>query len=310
MGWGVLRLILRGKPELKNWLTRTYPFVVLLSLYACFSGFTFLFVALDYRIDPDEHGIVGGVFQIAKNSFVSEKLSASESGPELRKKIQEKAETVLHGEVEKERFGRGDRKGREGAKRVYIVFAFLLSVGLLGILEFLRHLFSRSGDPDSEEKPANPDREVLPIVFSTALLILMVGLLGVSVTGTGPARLPVSSDTVDRLRDPARRLSPSEGGRPQSLADPPDRLPLADRRKRPLGRILRSYLSFFPDVRRPVRQLAIRGSERFGARYLRLHRILVRPPVGEYRLWGPWWFYLARLLIYEYAFLLVSAAGW
>jgi uncharacterized protein (TIGR03663 family) len=307
LGWAAARIFLHGKSELGFWLRRSYPFVVLLTLYGCFSFFTFLFVALDYRIDPDEHGFVGGVVQILENAFVSEKLSASESGPELRKKIQAQ-KRFFTAQTERNAAGGVTEPGREWAKSFYIGFAFLFTLGVLALLEFLRHIYSRKDGSKSDDEPSGPDNIILPLAFGTALLILITALLGISLSSGLMAFLAavVLWIAFEALRGDYLSLAVDDPKSPKILRIVSPWLAVASGLLIVLMVYFFLFSQMFGDLEESSKFGGRNGLERGLYDYIEYwfgHQL------GEYRLWGPWWFYIARLLIYEYAFLLISAFG-
>ncbi|MCA9432111.1 MAG: hypothetical protein KC940_16490, partial [Candidatus Omnitrophica bacterium] len=302
VGWGIFRAIKYGMKEVRTWFTDYHPFLVLLVLYACFSTFVFLFVAVDYRVDPAQHGFVGGLVDIAKNAFVSEKLSADESGMELRDKI-----------LAQERFFTAE--GREAAKSFYLVFSILVTGLFLAGLEFLRHFFCMKSSPEeapkskkNEEEPSPPPAPVIPLGLSLILYSFWFILLWVSISKASVvvflfaivlwiAFEVIRSDYLNLSKD-----SPKEN-RLLRIASP--WLTVASC----LAIIASVYVFLFSQM---FADLPATGKGNSNGLVKGLYDYIeywFGHQLGEYRLWGPWWFYLARMVIYEFAFLIVGFFG-
>lgn len=77
VGWGLCRWARFGKEELKNLFTDFFPLIRILVLFGGFSFFVFSYVALDVRVSP-ETGLVKGLWNILTHSTaISEKTSAA-----------------------------------------------------------------------------------------------------------------------------------------------------------------------------------------------------------------------------------------
>lgn len=302
VAWGIIRAWRYGASEIATWFRDYHPFLVLLTLYGCFSCFVFLFVAVDYRVDPKQYGFIGGVFHIIENAFIDEKLAAEESGQALRAKIQ--AQTRFFTD-----------KDRSFAMKVYLAFAFIVTGLLLAALEFLRHRFcvgDAAAAPDNKAPPkasstsgADPNTPVVPLLLCGILLFFWVLLLFVSIAKASlltflfGGLLWIAFEVVRRdYLDPA-------GDDPKSprlfrIAAP--WLTIASC----LAVIVSVYVFLFSQMFADFPSTGRNGLQRGLYDYIEYwfgHQL------GEYRLWGPWWFYLARLLVYEFAFLIVGFFG-
>lgn len=298
VAWGLIRLIRFGMPELKSWFGAPYPFIVLLLLYGCFSFFVFTFVAVDYRVDPKQHGLVGGVIDIARNAFNMEKLSLS--GPELAAKI--KAQQRFFTD-----------SARASAKWTYIFTSFLLTFGLLAAMEFFRFYLFHDRKPQQPvkvtkkkemEEPPQPQamptlglpEGALPLIICGSLWFLMFlcilakaivpfivavilwisfelvrqsHLKGVEENPSAPALVRMAAPWVTILSSIGIVLLVYYFLFTQMFANPPG-----------LKKGIYDYIEYW-----------------FG------HQL------GEYRLFGPFWFYIARMIFYEFAFLLIATFG-
>jgi uncharacterized protein (TIGR03663 family) len=293
VAWGLVRLIRGGKPEFRSWFGSLYPFVVLLLLYALFSVFVFVFVAVDYHVDPKQHGFVGGVIDIANHAFSFKKLDVS--GPELREKMKNQMRFFTD-------------PSRSGVKTFYCVFAFLVSGAFLAGLEFLRHRFSAKPPPEAkpvkkkEAESVQPlDQSALPVgaiplIACAFLAVLTAGFL--SMMGVVAFIFAfLSWIGFEMVRSSYLRLDQDDPAAPLLIRIAAPWVTLASC----IGLILLVYFFLFTQMFADPAGLK-RGVYNY-IEYWFGHQL------GEYRLLGPFWFYIARLIIYEFAFLIVATVG-
>ena len=301
--WAIVRLLFHGEKEFRSWFTQKYPLVVLLALYACFSFFVFLFVAVDYWVDPEEHGFIGGVVDIASKAFESDKLEVS--GPDLREKIQNQKRFFTD-------------KDRSTAGGLYRVFAFLSTLALLGFFEFLRHWFchDRAAGTETSKKEGEQPEEVcavrvtqsddrlIPLAFSCGLLFFAVVFLCLQSILSFVCAL-ILWIAFETIRGDYLRLEEDKPDASRLLRVAAPWLVVASCLLVVVMVYVFLFSQMFADL--PTKEFPDRNGLKRGIynyiEYWFGHQL------GEYRLWGPWWFYLARLLIYEYAFLLVAVVG-
>ncbi|NUN97689.1 MAG: TIGR03663 family protein [Candidatus Omnitrophica bacterium] len=290
VAWGLYRWLRYGKEEFRSWFGAPYPFIVLLLLYGCFSVFVFTFVAVDYWVNPKEHGFIGGLFDIASNAFSFEERELK--GPELRKKME--AQT---------RFFTDQARG--GAKSVYILLSFVLSGVLFAGLEYLRlKRLPPKPSPDKNAQESSPPQGIagfapgmIPLIGMTALWVLMAALLFIG-REIVPFLLAVLCWIgLEMVRCRFLRLDRDDPGAPMLIRTAAPWTALASC----LGVILLVYVFLFsqmfadwPGLKRGIYDYI---------EYWFGHQL------GEYRLFGPKWYYLARLIIYEFAFLIVATVG-
>lgn len=318
LGWGLFRVIMRGKEEVRLWFREPYPLVILLAMYGLVSIFVFAFVAIDYKVDPTKNGLVTGVAHIASEAFKLEKLEVS--GPELREQM-----------AKQKRFYTDE--SRSAQKFTYIVFAFLLSGVVLAGLELLRLRFSRGieealpepkqtkpekkkPEPNAAPEPSPSDPRIFYLIlgaglafFSLVLLLLSEGAVpdpkkliegkmqGGSYSGLFLWVIGVicwfAFESIRRDKFPV--WTENTGPAPIRIAAPWALVMSC------ILVILSVYIFLFTQM------FADPDGARKGAydyiEYWFGHQL------GEYRLYGPFWYYIARLLVYEYLFLIVATVG-
>lgn len=292
--WGLARILRYGKQEFRSWFGDSYPFVVLLSLYAFFSFFVFVFVAVDYRVDPKQHGFVTGLLDIARHAFSFEKLELS--GPALAEKIKNQMRFYTD-------------PSRTFAKYSYYFIAFLISGCFLAGLEFFRYRFSRpTGEtilnpkkketPPEKEAPSSsglPDGAIPLLICGVIWLSMMLCLATLKIVPFVFALiLWICFEMVRRSHLQSGFENPKAPGLIRLVA--PWVTIFGS-----LGIVFLVYVFLFSQMFADPAGLK-RGIYDY-IEYWFGHQL------GEYRIFGPFWFYIARLIIYEFAFLLIATFG-
>lgn len=204
-------------------------------------------------------------------------------------------------------------------KVIYIILSFLLTFGLLAILEFLRFFLFRDQKPqqpvkvtrkkEAEEPPQPPPgmglpEGAIPLIICGALWLLMLACI------LAKAIVPFMVAVILWISYEMVRYSHLRGTEENPNASALVKIAA------PWVTILSSigivllvyyflFTQMFANPPGPQKDL-FPGLKKGIYDYIEYwfgHQL------GEYRLFGPFWFYIARMIVYEFAFLLIGTAG-
>lgn len=310
--WGAWRVFRYRLKALREIFVDYIPLTRLLILYGCFSVFVFSYVAIDCRIGP-ESGLARGIWNIATHSTsIKEKADAAAFKDESGKYLS----------------GYFSAKGREAVKQTYFRIAFGTTTALLILAESASYALAKLKTP----APALLHR--LGLVFSSFLFFPFLGyrlkLLGSWVQEAKPEGFLGSiagrliwevlllgiASLVFVLVDIALRAAFNRG---EAVAREP--LPEGMRETAPekgfrasfFGSVVTGWKDRIFGLWGLAIQIAIaawvyvllfsslgtniqRGTSAGFYNYL---SYWFRHQTGDYRIWGAWWYYVPRLLLYE-----------
>lgn len=283
-GWGIVRIVRGGWNTTREILEQYLPLVRILVLFGCFSFFVFTYVALDVRVSPDT-GVVRGVYNILTHSTaITEKTDA----------------TVFTSES-----GFFSGPGREDTRRTYYHLAFGVTVLLLVLIEaaaaWLIH-----GTGAGKVSPGSLARLVTGVFLSGLFYLLVVQrVVTLSEWVTGPAPATFWQDLAAHLGfsllvlglAASAMLLPglvSRGG-----------LSLREKLSQSGSYLLGLYswvfqvivalglfLVLFSSLGTNLKMGTQQGLYGYLAYWFK-HQ------TGDFRIWGPWWYYIPRLLLFE-----------
>lgn len=279
--WGAVRLWRRRGEALDEIVGRYLPLTRVLVLFGCFSVFVFAFVAIDSRVDP-ETGLIDGVISILRHS-----TSVTEQ---------------IEGDPLEEQFGYFTAEGREAVQRGYVVFAFGVTIALLALLEGLA--LARAWRPVKRGGVVGVAGGAAGVVFYGLLAAHFVlfyrrmagvgaegftgALLG-SLIGWGIGLWVVGAGLFVGAHLLARGMkSPQERGRLLEIQ------PMLGVGALVFQLLLAEaiYYVLFSSIGTNPEGLKA-GVYDYIAYWFR-HQ------TGEYRIWGVWWYYLPRLVLFEW----------
>lgn len=293
-GWGVIILIRDGRVGVRKILDQYLPLVRILVLFASFSLFTFVYVAIDSRIGP-ETGLWRGLMNI---------LSHSTS-------ILEKVETeIFEGES-----GYFSSLGSDTAKQIYFRFSFGFTIIALLFIETIALLLGQEGN--RKRRPI----ELLASIALGALFYVLIAYRTIALAkwmNTDPTSnfftglaLHLAATTgllfLVALTICVVESAPWDRNRGSvTIEEPPtdsDTFPTFCRRwiERLSGlwgfviQIVLAqaiYLILFTTMGSHLKDGATAGMYDYLSYWFK-HQ------TGEYRLWGVWWYYIPRLLLFE-----------
>ncbi|MCB9767293.1 MAG: hypothetical protein H6752_03795 [Candidatus Omnitrophica bacterium] len=272
--WGVFELIRSPKATLERIAIDYAPLVRFLILFGCFSFFVFLFVALDSRVSP-ETGLGQGVRNILSHSTaLTEKIDASGL----------KRET-----------GYFTAAGREATRAGYYRLGFATVAILMTLFEILVLLVRRRVRPE-EPIQTHLLRLVLSLIFIASLIAsgVLVSKWISSAEKDGFITALFSRAAIQILVFAILA----------SLFLIPNRMAKREG-KRLLGETFEwvnlgvsvviaqtVYLFLFTSMGTNVKKGASSGLYDYISYWFK-HQ------TGDFRIWGAWWYYLPRLLLYE-----------
>ncbi len=286
--WGILHLCRGGWPAGKEILERYLPLIRTLVVFGSFSVFVFTYVALDARVSP-ETGLARGVVNIlAHSTAITKKTDAKDLASE---------------------FGFFSKSGRQDARQVYLYLAFGSTVFLLVLLESvvlwnLRCHEYRAGGGI----PAWIAWVVLALVFYLLAVHRVVSMAN-WIHGPGPYSfwrdltwhlgmtllMLGAAATAFLLPDLMTAFLPSSA----------DSLSVRERIKLRKSYLIGLYALIFQLILAMGLFLILFSSLgtniRSGTRdglygYL---SYWFKHQTGDFRIWGTWWYYLPRLLLFE-----------
>lgn len=291
VGWGAVIALREGRTGLRRILVDYLPLTRFLALIGCFAVFVFAYVAIDSRVGP-ETGLIQGLVRIAQHSTsVAEKADASAFRNES---------------------GFFTNASRAATKQSYFQFAIAFSTLLLILLEITSAWLRTAGQTGSRLLK----NAALAVVTSALFMVLAVrlsslpewlGNLKPDDFFSSLFRRTLLDVWVMSILTAAGPLAvafaaPAEGNRWRST--------WTDWKEYLFGMwgfiltiaiCVSLYLTLFTSLGNNIQH----GSEGGLYQYI---AYWFKHQTGDYRIWGPWWYYVPRMFLFETLslFLLVS----
>jgi len=288
IGWGIVRMVRGGWAAAVEILENYLPLVRILLVFGAFSVFVFTYVALDVRVSP-ETGLVRGTLNILSHSTA----------------ITEKGDAKVFSSES----GYFSKPGREKVRQAYLYMAFGSTVFLLVLLEAIAFGTARSAAGLARGGiPAWATRVVIASVFYLLAVHRIQSLIG-WVIKTGPYSfwkdLSMELGTtllVLGLAASAFLLPDLVRKWFSETNHPPASHKCVLSRKQDLFGFyslvfqlvlaMGLFLILFSSLGTNLRSGAKDGVYAYLSYWFK-HQ------TGDFRIWGPWWYYIPRLLLFE-----------
>jgi predicted membrane-bound mannosyltransferase/streptogramin lyase len=289
IAWGIVRLYRGGWTAAKEVLECYLPLLRILVVFGSFSVFVFTYVALDVRVSP-ETGLARGVLNILSHSTaIAEKTDAK----------------ILTSET-----GYFSKPGRQGVRQAYLYLAFGSTVLLLIVLEATALWFGRSPQGQSSGGILGWAARVLMATVFYLLAVQRVLSLAEWIQATGQYSFWRElaghlGETLLVLGLAASAFILPEVVPATVSSDGRKTSSFLERIRRQSGYLTGLYSLVFQLVLAMGLFLVLFSSLgtnlRSGARdglYAYLS-YWFKHQTGDFRIWGPWWYYIPRLLLFE-----------